>query len=297
MLSWNGLQHTLACLESLEATVYPALHIIVVDNGSTDGTVERLQRCSNVDLIENGRNLGFATANNVGIRHALDRGMEAVLVLNNDTLVEPHAIGRLMAALNADPRAGACSPVLPYVSDPERWWFAGASYEPDRGRSGRSSTYERGAPLPEGPVPIDRVVGAAMLMRRQTLQEAGLFSDELFFLYEDVDWSLRARAAGWRLLLVPLARIDHSVSASQGGEPVTPVTAYYGTRNDLELGRRHGSHGGLRGLRRQVTCLAVHVAQVRRAARGARRSTLWATAAGARDFGRHRLGERSAWRP
>lgn len=292
VLSWNGIGHTLACLESLKATARPALHIIVVDNGSTDGTRETLRQLTCIDLIENDRNLGFAAGNNVGIRHALESGIDAVLVLNNDTLVEPQAIARLLAAMNSDPRVGACSPVLPYTADPGRLWFAGASYDPTRGRSGRSSPYERGTPLPEDPVAIDRVAGAAMLMRRQALEEVGLFSDELFFLHEDVDWSLRARAAGWRLLLVPSASIDHSVSASQGGDPVTPVTAYYGTRNDLELGRRHGTYGGLRTLRRQMICFAVHVAQVRRAARGVRATTLLATAVGALDFRRRRLGER-----
>lgn len=293
VLSWNGIQDTLACLGALAGSNWSDIDVIVVDNGSTDGSAAAVRRVNrDATVIENGRNLGFAGGNNVGIDCALERGADAVLVLNNDTLVDPDAISYLVAALQDDPVAAACSPVLTYRAAPERIWFAGAPYDPDRGRSGRASVYERGAAMPSEPFEIDRVVGAAMLVRRCAIELVGTFAEELYFLYEDVDWSLRMRAAGWHLLLAPRAHVAHSVAASQGGKPVTPLTAYYGTRNDLELGRRHGQRRGLRAVTRQLGCLGVHIAQVRRAAPGTCGATLRATCAGALDFGLGRFGQR-----
>lgn len=288
VLTWNGREDTLACLRSLQHARWDDLDVVVVDNGSADGTEEAVKAAfPEVVTIQNHANLGFAGGNNVGIDRALDRGAEAVLVLNNDTVVSPDAISALVAAMEADPLVGACSPVLPYAGDPARLWFAGSSYDPTRARAGRASAYETSAALPTAPVRITRAVGAAMLVRRSVIERVGAFAEELFYLYEDVEWSLRMRAAGWHILLVPAASIAHRVAASQGGDPVTPTTAYYGTRNDLEVGRRYGA-----GRLRQAGCVGVHVAQVRRAPRGIRAATLRATAAGAIDFCRGRLGPR-----
>lgn len=292
VLCWNGVQDTLPCLRSLLRSDWPSLDVIVVDNGSTDGTLGAVRAEQNVIVIENGRNLGFAEGNNVGIARAMELGADAVFVLNNDTLVDSRAVRRLVEALDSDASAAACSPALRFTWAPSKLWFAGAPYDPNRIRSGRASVYERGAPLPDRAFQIDRVAGAAMLVRREVIEQVGTLADELFFLHEDVDWSLRMRQAGWHLLLVPQADVKHSVAASQGGEPVTPVTAYYGTRNDLELGRRHGRRRGVRAITRQVGCLVVHVAQVRRAAPGTRIASLRATGAGAIDFRLRKLGER-----
>jgi len=298
VLTWNGRENTMACLASLERTEGCSLDVIVTDNGSTDGTVPAVRAAHPaVTVIENGRNLGFAGGNNVGIELALQRGAEAVLVLNNDTTVEPQTIATLHRALTAADDVGACSPVLTYASQRDRLWFAGSRYDPARGHSGRASAYEQGAPLPAAAVPIDRAVGAAMLVRRACIAEVGAFAEEFFFLYEDVDWSLRMRSAGWRILLVPDARVAHRVSASQGGEPMTPTTAYYGTRNDLELGRRHASLTGARAAARQALCLLVHLWQLRRAPAGTRLATTRATFEGARDFARGALFQRGAPRP
>lgn len=294
ILNWNGREDTLACLRSLRSSTWQPLPIVVVDNGSDDGSADAVRaEHPHVDVIEAGRNLGFAGGNNVGVEAALAGGADAVLVLNNDTEVAPDAIRRLVGALRDDALAGACSPVLPYALRPERLWFAGAPYDPDRARSGRSSAYETGAAaLPERPVVIDRAAGAALLARASVWQELGGFSEELFFLHEDVDWSLRVRAAGWRILLVPAARVAHRVAASQGGLRHTPTTAYYGTRNDLEMGRRHGSGRGWRATARQAGCLCVHLAAVRRAAAGARGACLRATMQGWRDYRTGRFGSR-----
>ena len=293
MLTWNGLEDTLACLASLEASTWPELEVIVVDNGSVDGTGSAIRsQYPAVVLVQNGRNLGFAAGNNVGIRVALTHETDAVLVLNNDTIVPVDAVERLVGALGEDPSAGACSPVISYSEAPERLWFAGATYDPMRGRAGRASAYESGASLPSRPVRIDRAAGAAMLVRRQVVEAVGLFAEELFYLHEDVDWSLRIRAAGWHILLVPDARIIHKVAASQGGTPHTPTTAYYGTRNDLELGRRYSARTGMHALYRELMCLAVHLAGARRVAIKRRPAYVAGVVSGWRDYRAGRLGPR-----
>lgn len=291
VLTWNGRDDTVACVRSLAHSTEVTICVIVVDNGSFDGTEEAVRSCGvALTFIQNGANLGFSRGNNVGIDVAMQWGANAVLVLNNDTTVEPTTICRLASTLRDTPTAGACSPVVRYATDPGRIWFAGAPYVASHSHAGRASIYELGAPLPQEPFRVDRAVGAAMMVRREVVESVGVFADELFFLYEDVDWSLRMRAAGWDVLLDPGATIAHKVAASQEGTPVTPTTAYYGTRNDLELGRRHGGLSRLRALRREVGCAVVHLAGVRRARRGARLASLRATVIGWRDYRRGRFG-------
>jgi GT2 family glycosyltransferase len=294
ILTWNGRQDTLACLESLARVDWPELDVIVADNGSSDGTVAAVSAAGYpVHVVENGFNAGFAAGNNAGIAAALARGADAVFVLNNDTEVPRGALRSLVQALNDDASVACVCPVVVYADAPDKLWFAGSRFDPSRARSGRNSDYELGrAPLPAGPVAIERAVGAAMLVRASVISELGAFAPELFYLHEDVDWSLRMRAAGWRILLVPDARIIHKVAASQGGQPLTPLTAYYGTRNDLEIGRRHGGLHGWRALRRELGCVLVHVVFALVHARGAGLRCALAALAGWRDYRLRRFGPR-----
>ncbi|MEA2124123.1 MAG: hypothetical protein QOI80_905 [Solirubrobacteraceae bacterium] len=288
VLTWNGCEDTLECLDSVAALDWPELDVVVADNGSADGTVAAVhRRFPGVHVVENGANLGFAEGNNRGIAAALERGADAVLILNNDTTVPPGLLRSLVDAL--DDGVGAVCPVI-HHADGERIWFAGSRYDPARGHAGRPSPWERGrAPLPAGPVEIDRAVGAAMLVPRTVVERLGAFAPELFYLFEDVEWSLRMRRAGLRVLLDPRVSVRHRVAASQDGHARTPVTLYYGTRNDLEVRRRAGTAT----VGRELICVASHVA----AALGSRERRLACAAAslaGWADFRRGRLGPRAA---
>jgi GT2 family glycosyltransferase len=269
VLTWNGRVDTLACLESLRGLEWEDLLVVVADNGSADGTVAEVRRrFPEVVLVENGENLGFAEGNNRGIRAALERGADAVFILNNDTEVEPSVVRELMAAVREHPDVGAASPVVRTGTDGGTLWFAGSHYDAAQGHAGRPSAWERGQlRLPDGPVEVDRAVGAAMLVPRSAIDATGVFDGRLFYLLEDVDWSLRMRRAGLRILLVPTASVHHHVAASQNGTPYTPLTVYYGTRNDLELGRRFSGLSGARLARRQLACVLTHVVASRRARR------------------------------
>jgi GT2 family glycosyltransferase len=293
VLSWNGRDDTLGCLASLAAVSYPELATIVVDNGSSDGTAEALAAAfPAVERIRSDRNLGFAEGCNVGIRRALERGARYVLILNNDVEVDPGFVEALVEEALRRPDAGAlCSKVL-YLDPPDLIWFAGASFDPHSGYNGRQRGYrERDDGRFEEVVESDRACGAAMLVPRSVLEEVGLFDPELFAYSEDTDWSLRARAAGHRVYLVPASRVWHKVSVASGGEN-SPSTLYYGVRNTIEVCERYAPLGRVGSARRRLVLLAAHVAQALLSRR--RREGLVAVSQGYRDLRARRFGQRSS---
>jgi GT2 family glycosyltransferase len=291
VLSWNGRDDTLACLASLAAVSYPQLAVVVVDNGSADGTSEAVASAfPDVDLISSPLNLGFAEGCNVGIRRALERGADYVLLLNNDVEVEPGFVGALVEEALRRPRAGAlCSKVL-YLDPPDLVWYAGASFDPRSGYNGRQRGYRQ---ADDGRfdtvVETDRACGASMLVPRAVLDEVGLLDADLFAYSEDTEWSLRARAAGYRVYVVPRSRVWHKISAASGGES-SPATLYYNLRNTLEVCERFAPLGRVGTARRRAVLVAAHVVQALMSRR--RLQGLIAVADGYRDLARRRFGQR-----
>ena len=241
ILNWNGLEDTSACLASLAAVDYPEVEVVVVDNGSTDGSPDHIrERFPEVMVLETGRNLGYAGGNNVGVRYALDRSADYVLLLNNDTEVAPDSLRRLVEAVEADPRAGVAGPTIYYHDRPELIWSAGGAIdwrrgstrmvgldEPDRGQFGVT------------PREVDFVTGCAMLIRREVLERVGLLDERFFLYYEEVEWCVRARRAGYRILHVPAARIWHKIPSD--GRESSPSVHYYMARNRLLFLRTAGA--------------------------------------------------------
>lgn len=291
VLSYQGREDTLACLESLAASRGPRLTVIVVDNASTDGSPEAVRaRFPDVTLIEPGQNLGFAEGNNVGLRHALEIGADHAFLLNNDATVTPETIELLVDEAGRRPRAGALCPLITFSDPPDAVWYAGADYDAALPYNGSQAGYgERPAtPLTE-PRPVGRMSGAAVLVPRRVLEQVGLLDADLFLHMEDVEWSLRMRAAGLETWLVPRATVVHRVSVASGGEH-SPVIAYYAMRNTLAVGDRHGPPGRLRRLARHGATVAVHLAHARRARQ--RGVNARAVLAGWADYRRGRMGRR-----
>ncbi len=291
VLSWNRREDTLACLRSLAAVSEPSLSTILVDNASTDGTVEAVRaEFPELEVLVNDANLGFAEGNNVGIGRALELGAEWVLILNNDVEVDPGFLRPLLEEATGRPDVGALSPLILFGPPSETIWFAGARYDPRRGYNGRQRGYGEQAGSPFGEVwETDRICGAAMLVPRAVFEEVGDFDTELFAYYEDTDWSLRARAAGHRLYIVPAGRIWHKVSRSSGGES-SPATLYYGTRNALAVSERYAPLGLVGTWRRRAVLLAAHGVQA--FGSGRRGEGFGAVRAGWRDFRAGRFGRR-----
>lgn len=239
VLNWNGWRDSVECGNSLLQLSYARSTIIVVDNGSTDGSVERLRAAlPGVDLIETGRNLGFAGGNNVGIRRALERGAEFVLLLNNDTTVAPDLLEALLAGQRAQPSAGVLGPKTYYHGDPGRLWYAGGYWDDARQCFGQRGEGEPDCGQYDTPGETDFVVGSAMFVPRAVFERVGLLREDYFLNYEEIDFCTRVRAAGYTLGYVPAARVWHKVSASFGGED-SPMKLYFTFRNRLLWAERH----------------------------------------------------------
>ena len=242
ILNWNGRDDTLACLASVAGMTYPNFRVIVVDNGSADDSVAAIRSAfPDVEIIETGRNLGFAGGNNVGIRHALERGADYILLLNNDTEVDSGMLDAFVAAAGHFPDAGVFSGKIYFHAEPNRIWYAGAQWNPKNARfdllgegllddgTNFSNTCETGY-----------ACGCAFFLPAGRLREIGLLDEDFFLYFEETDWCYRAKAAGHPSIFVPDAKLWHKVSVSFGGEG-SPLALYFITRNRLLWARRHAS--------------------------------------------------------
>jgi len=279
VLNWNGGDDTLEALASLED-----VPTVCVDNGSTDGSVARIEAAyPDVELLRTGANLGFAGGNNAGIRRALERGADWVLLLNNDAVAEPGLVEALARAAAARPDAGLLACKL-LSGDGREVQYAGARFNARLGYSGRVDTAG-----PREPRDTGRADGAALAVSRAAAERAGLLDDQLFMYVEDVDWSLRIRRAGFAVVLVPDARVRHKGSGSTGGRAST-TNLYYDTRNTIVVAERYARlPRGLRALRRGAV-VGTHLAQA--ATHPHRVVAARAVLAGWRDARAGRLGPR-----
>ena len=132
VLNWNLLDDTCRCVSSLRQSDYPNLTLAVVDNGSDPDLYSQLRSrlTEDVALLRSELNLGFAEGNNLGLRYALEHGADYVLVINNDTVVAPDMVRRLVAVAEAQPDAGLLGPVIYYLQPPDQVWFAGYGHRP-----------------------------------------------------------------------------------------------------------------------------------------------------------------------
>jgi GT2 family glycosyltransferase len=206
---------TVACVESLERQGLEQLRICIVDNNSSDGSAERLrQRFPAHAHLATGENLGYAGGNNRGIAWALEVGAAQVLVINDDAEVAPGCVAQLSAALALDPQAGAAAPLIVHDSPPNVVWWAGGRWDAWR-ISGHHVGYGQPVPLlaeTNVATATDCLTGCCLMFRADALRREGAFRGDFGSYVEDLELSLRYRAAGWRLLYVAPARAVHKVS-------------------------------------------------------------------------------------
>jgi hypothetical protein len=245
VLHWGSAKaDTLACLRSVAASELAASPLIVVDNGTGAVAADEVEAAApGAVLLVVDDNLGFAGGHNLAMRHALAAGADAVLLLNNDATLEPGCLGALARVAAEQGRVGAVGAKVLSADDPTRLWLAWGRV------TYRAALVERvGRDALDGP-PFDRlrdvewVPGCTMLLTRAALEGVG-FLDERFFAYhEDVDWCVRARRRGFRVLFAPEARAAHRGEGSLGGRGPANPARYLSARNSVLFARRHGRFG------------------------------------------------------
>jgi len=255
IVSWNVRDLLMACLRSLQADLERAglaADIWVVDNGSTDGTPEAVARdFPAARLIARRDNPGFAAANNQALRAALDASPPRYFwLLNPDTEVLPGATAALIAAMESHPRVGVAGAKLLYPDGTlqhSAFRFPGLvqlafdlfPFPPRLYETWLNGRYPRR--LYDGDVPffVDHPLGAAMMVRRETVEQVGLLDEEYRIYCEEIDWCWRMRRAGWRALCVPTARVVHHAGRSTGQVPVSSFVNLWTSRARL-YARHHG---------------------------------------------------------
>jgi len=282
VLNWNGGDDTLAALESLVG-----VDTVCVDNGSDDGSPDAVAaRFPSAELIRTGVNLGFSGGNNVGIRRALARGADWVLLLNNDAVADPGLAAALAAAAAERPDAGVLACKVFFADPPDVLMYAGGRVNLRLGYWGRQDGFgQRDDGRFDTLRDVDRATGAAMAVSRAAIERAGLLDESLFAYAEDTEWCLRIREAGFGVVFVPDAKVWHVGSASTGGMR-SPTSIYYDTRNMIAVAERHDPRNGPAAAVRRGVVLGAHLANARDAA-GVR-----AAVKGWRDARRGRLGRR-----
>ncbi|MDR3558848.1 MAG: glycosyltransferase family 2 protein [Candidatus Pacebacteria bacterium] len=210
VLNYNGGQDLERCLASLLSLNYPSFEAVVVDNNSDDGSFERAKGLfPRAAFIRNDQNVGFSAGNNVGIKYALERGARYVLLLNNDTLVEKNFLSRLVEAVEKDPKIGLASPLI-FGANNETVWFSGGKIDWWRMRAVQCREK-----LEKDSFSSDFISGCAMLIKTEVFKKVGLLDEDYFLYYEDTDFSLRTKRAGYKLAVVSESRIFHLEKSEQ----------------------------------------------------------------------------------
>jgi GT2 family glycosyltransferase len=218
IVNWNGREITLDCLASLGHLAYSNMRIVVVDNGSSDGSAEAIaNRFPEVAVLEMNENLRFAGGNNVGIRYGLERGAEMFLLLNNDTTVDPIFLSAMVSRLSSGAHVGMVAPKIYYHDEPNRIWFAGGTVSMWTGTMRHTGIREFDHGQYDTSREIEFASGCCMLVKREVIEEVGILDESYAIYTEDVDWCMRIRRKGHAIVYEPGARIWHKLSVSSGG--------------------------------------------------------------------------------
>jgi len=212
VLNWNNYPDTARCIESLKKLDYPNYRLVAVDNGSTDRSVERLrERFPNLKIIRTGSNLGFAGGNNVGISHALENDAELIWLLNNDTVVNKHALTPLVDTITQSRETGLVGSSIYKYDEPDRVeTHGGGRIRYPTAQLIYNTGNNTGADL-------DYISGTSMLIKREVLEKSGML-DECFFMYwEDVEFTQRVKKLGYKVAYAPESIVYHREHGSLAG--------------------------------------------------------------------------------
>jgi hypothetical protein len=240
LLNWNSFDHTSNCIESLQLCDYPSFEIIVVDNGSIDGSGNLLKaKFPEIILIASPTNEGFAAGNNRGFSYAIDNQFTYAMMLNNDVFVEPDFISKLINYMESHPETGAIQPKIFFNHDRKKIWNGGSYFLSWLGWTYSKRYMRKAGVLQSQFQQVDWITGCAFLTKTSILKEVGLLKEAFFIYYEDVDLSFRIRSNGYQLIFHPESIIYHIAGSSnktklKGKEGYSsPIVHYLNSRNHI----------------------------------------------------------------
>jgi GT2 family glycosyltransferase len=218
VINMNGKELLADALDSLQKQDYSRLNIVVVDNGSTDGSQELVRRLfPEVTLIENEKNEGFGGANNQGIEYAIGHGADYVLLFNNDAVADKTCVSVLVKSVRKH-AAGMIGPKIFYHGEERVIWSAGGVVDFWRGKIAHIGIRETDRGQYETPADVDYLTACAVLISKEVIGNVGIFDPAYHPIYgEDTDLCQRAKRAGYRLMFEPKAIVWHRISAFSGG--------------------------------------------------------------------------------
>lgn len=235
MVNWNLKEVTLECLESLFGMQFTDFQIVVVDNGSSDDSQEVIKsRYPQIHQVKIPVNRGSTFGYNTGFRYALKAGAEYIFLISNDTIIAPDALDHLLAHCH-ETNVGIAGPLIFYAGAPQKIWSAGANRSRLNldlvGDHGRNQIFTTA-------VDRDFLTACAMLIKREVFEKVGLMDEDFFLYHEELDYCYRVTQAGFRLVLVPQAKLWHKVSLTSGGG-WSPTVSYWMAHNSIIYYRKH----------------------------------------------------------
>lgn len=247
IVNYNNYIDTIECLNSLKRLKYPFFEVFLVDNKSTNDSVEKISKYLKenqlefpVHLLLSPLNNGFAGGNNYALNFILmDKNYDYIWLLNNDTEVEDNTLTNLVAVLDQDDRAGITGSKIYYYRS-NKIWFAGGEVNFLTGKTNHIGINQFNSNVYEHRKSVDYITGCSLLIRREVIDEIGLLPEEYFLYYEEVEWNVLAKKKGWKIMYCPDSIVYHKISSSSGGvKSPSPSTLYYKMRNRIIFVKRN----------------------------------------------------------
>lgn len=225
IINYNGYKDTIECIKSLKKIKYKNYKIIVLDNDSKDDSEEYLRKSLlGCTIIQTGKNLGFAGANNIGMKYAVNNGADYILLLNNDTIVDRNFLDYLIKGFEISQDIGMVGGKIYYYNEPDKVWYAGGEFDKLRAK-GKHYTVDDNCDYKI----IDFITGCMQLISVKALKKVGYMNEKFFLYFEDVDYCFRFAKNDYKLLYCSNAKIYHKCGGSASYK--SPLSIFYSNRN------------------------------------------------------------------
>jgi len=226
LLNWNGVDDTVECIESIKKNTYTNYRIVIVDNGSSGNDVQELrdEYKGKVDIIKAGQNYGFPGGCNIGIKHALEKGADCILLLNNDAVVDGEFLDKLVEVMEKDNKIGIVGSLIYFYDKPDTIQYAGGNINWWLGIDGTYLCNSKDVGQFKGVIEKDYICYASVLIKKDVFRDVGYLDEHYFFSIEEFDFCTRAKRVGYKTVLQPASKIWHKWATSYNKFPAYPET-------------------------------------------------------------------------